>query len=185
MPAVSPLDMPVSRRGPAAAAPPHLAEEPAPGAAAGSRAAAAAAFAEGAASAGRGVEFLPDGCRADRWWRAAARSISASSSFNRPGPLTETTSVLIPPGADLEFDLRCSLQRHNIIDSPLIFSMAARFNKLELQAAGRRIPVPARRQHEAGARRPDLRALGAACDHLPRRPDQPDDRRQAASPIRR
>jgi peptidoglycan lytic transglycosylase G len=51
-------------------------------------------------------------------------------SFNRPGPLTETTSVLIPPGADLE-SIALQLQRHNIIDSPLVFSMAARFNKLD------------------------------------------------------
>ena len=50
--------------------------------------------------------------------------------FSQPGPLTETTSVLIPSGADLN-SISTQLQRHNVIDSPFIFSMAARFKKLE------------------------------------------------------
>ncbi len=50
--------------------------------------------------------------------------------FNGPGPLTETTSVLVTPGADLD-SISTQLQRHNIIDSPFIFTMAARFKKLE------------------------------------------------------
>ena len=50
--------------------------------------------------------------------------------FNRPGPLTETTSVLVTPGADLN-SISTQLQRHNVIDSPFIFTMAARFQKLE------------------------------------------------------
>ncbi len=50
--------------------------------------------------------------------------------FNQPGPLTETTGVLVPPGADLD-SISTQLQRHNVIDSPFIFSMAARFKKLE------------------------------------------------------
>ncbi len=50
--------------------------------------------------------------------------------FNGPGPLTETTSVLVPSGADLN-SISTQLQRHNVIDSPFVFSMAARFKKLE------------------------------------------------------
>jgi len=50
--------------------------------------------------------------------------------FNEPGPLTETTSVLVAPGADLD-SISAQLRRHNVIDSPLVFSMAARFKRLE------------------------------------------------------
>jgi len=50
--------------------------------------------------------------------------------FNGAGPLTETTSVLIPAGANLE-SISQQLERHNVIDSPFLFSMGARFKKLE------------------------------------------------------
>jgi UPF0755 protein len=51
-------------------------------------------------------------------------------NFHRPGPLTETTSVLVPPGASLE-TISQQLARHKVIDRPLIFSMAARFKNLQ------------------------------------------------------
>jgi peptidoglycan lytic transglycosylase G len=54
----------------------------------------------------------------------------AMQRFNGPGPLAETTSVLVPPGADLD-SISTQLQRHNVIDSPFVFTMAARFKKLE------------------------------------------------------
>jgi UPF0755 protein len=50
--------------------------------------------------------------------------------FTRPGPLAETTSVLITSGAGLD-SISQQLQRHNVIDSPFIFTMAARLNKLD------------------------------------------------------
>ncbi len=51
-------------------------------------------------------------------------------SFNRPGPLTETTSVLVTPGTGLE-SISQQLQRHNVIENPFIFTMAARFKSLD------------------------------------------------------
>jgi UPF0755 protein len=50
--------------------------------------------------------------------------------FGQPGPLSETTSVLIQPGAGLE-SISQQLARHNIIDSPFLFSMAARLKNLD------------------------------------------------------
>jgi UPF0755 protein len=50
--------------------------------------------------------------------------------FGGPGPLTETTSVLIAQGADLD-TISTQLMRHNVIESPFVFTMAARFKKLE------------------------------------------------------
>jgi UPF0755 protein len=46
--------------------------------------------------------------------------------FTEPGPLAEATSVLIQPGADLDA-ISALLERHNVIDSPFIFSTAVRF----------------------------------------------------------
>lgn len=46
--------------------------------------------------------------------------------FTEPGPLAEATSVLIQPGADLDA-IAGLLERHNVIDSPFIFSTAVRF----------------------------------------------------------
>ena len=46
--------------------------------------------------------------------------------FSQPGPLTETTSVLVPRGADLD-SISAQLARQDVIDSPLIFTVATRF----------------------------------------------------------
>ncbi len=46
--------------------------------------------------------------------------------FKRPGPLTDTTSVLIQRGADLD-SISALLSRQHVIDSPLIFTVATRF----------------------------------------------------------
>jgi UPF0755 protein len=46
--------------------------------------------------------------------------------FKQPGPLTETTSVLVPRGADLD-SISAQLARQRVIDSPLIFTVATRF----------------------------------------------------------
>jgi UPF0755 protein len=46
--------------------------------------------------------------------------------FTEPGPLTEATSVLIQPGSDLD-SISALLERHNVIQNPLIFSSAVRF----------------------------------------------------------
>jgi UPF0755 protein len=46
--------------------------------------------------------------------------------FTDPGPLAQSTSVLIQPGSDLD-SISAQLQRYNVIDNPLIFSTAVRF----------------------------------------------------------
>jgi UPF0755 protein len=46
--------------------------------------------------------------------------------FSSPGPLTEPTSVLVSQGSDLD-TISAQLERHNVIDSPLVFTVAARF----------------------------------------------------------
>jgi len=48
--------------------------------------------------------------------------------YQRPGPLTEMTSVLVPRGADL-VSISEQLYRNNVIDSPLIFTTAVRLQK--------------------------------------------------------
>jgi UPF0755 protein len=45
--------------------------------------------------------------------------------FNEPGPLAETTSVLVQRGSDLD-SISALLRRHNVIDSPFIFTTAVR-----------------------------------------------------------
>jgi UPF0755 protein len=51
--------------------------------------------------------------------------------FRQPGPLTETTSVLVQRGADLD-SISAQLARQRVIDSPLIFTIATRvFYKAE------------------------------------------------------
>ena len=50
----------------------------------------------------------------------------ASQRFTRPGPLTETKSVIIQPGSNLD-SIAAQLERHNVIDSPVLFMGAVRF----------------------------------------------------------
>jgi len=50
--------------------------------------------------------------------------------FNTAGPLTETRSVLIPPGASLD-SIAAQLERRKVIDSRLFFSTAVRVDKAE------------------------------------------------------
>ena len=47
------------------------------------------------------------------------------ASFTAPGPLTEPTSVLVASGADLD-TISAQLKRSNVIDRPLVFTVAAR-----------------------------------------------------------
>jgi UPF0755 protein len=50
--------------------------------------------------------------------------------FTRAGPLEQQTTVLIERGSSLG-TISDQLSRHNVIDSPLVFEMAARFKSLE------------------------------------------------------
>jgi UPF0755 protein len=51
------------------------------------------------------------------------------SHFLRPGPLAEPTSVMIAPGTDVD-GISNLLERHNVIDSPFLFTTAVRLNKV-------------------------------------------------------
>jgi UPF0755 protein len=46
--------------------------------------------------------------------------------FSNPGPLAEPTSVVVSQGWDLD-TISAQLERQNVIDSPLVFTIAARF----------------------------------------------------------
>jgi len=46
--------------------------------------------------------------------------------FTRPGPLEGQATVLVQPGSDLD-SIAGLLERHNVIDSPVIFTTAVRF----------------------------------------------------------
>ena len=50
--------------------------------------------------------------------------------FTQEGPLTEPTSVLIARGSDVD-SISAQLERQNVIDNPLLFSLAARFRQVE------------------------------------------------------
>jgi UPF0755 protein len=50
--------------------------------------------------------------------------------FTRPGPLQGQTTVLVQPGENLD-SISAQLERHNVIDSPLIFTIAARYYRAE------------------------------------------------------
>jgi UPF0755 protein len=50
--------------------------------------------------------------------------------FSGPGPLAEPSSVLIARGADLDA-ISAQLKRHNVIDNPLVFTIAARLYDAE------------------------------------------------------
>ena len=52
-----------------------------------------------------------------------------SKRFNAEGPLTESKSVIISPGADLE-SITGLLQHQNVIDSSFVFSNGIRLNKV-------------------------------------------------------
>ena len=49
-----------------------------------------------------------------------------SKRFSEPGPLAQSTSVMIQPGSDLD-SISALLERHNVISNPFIFSTAVRF----------------------------------------------------------
>ena len=57
---------------------------------------------------------------------AGASFYFGSKRFSAPGPLAQSTSVLIQPGSDLD-SISAQLERHNVIDNPFIFSTAVRF----------------------------------------------------------
>ncbi len=48
-----------------------------------------------------------------------------SQQFNQPGPLAETTSVMVQPGSGLD-SISAQLARQNVISSPLVFTAAVR-----------------------------------------------------------
>ena len=50
--------------------------------------------------------------------------------YNQDGPLSEVTSVLVQPGADLD-SISALLERQNVIDSPFIFTAAVRLQDSE------------------------------------------------------
>jgi len=53
-----------------------------------------------------------------------------NQQFNKPGPLAETTSVLVQRGADLD-SISAQLHRQNVIHSPFVFTTAVRLYKSE------------------------------------------------------
>ena len=57
---------------------------------------------------------------------AGAAFYFGSKRFTAPGPLAQSTSVLIQAGSDLD-SISAQLERHNVIDNPFIFSTAVRF----------------------------------------------------------
>jgi UPF0755 protein len=56
---------------------------------------------------------------------AAGAFYLGRQQFVRPGPLDETTSVLVQRGTDLD-SISALLHRHNVIDSPFVFTTAVR-----------------------------------------------------------